>query len=99
MAVTGIGQPERFFQIFQENEAEIAAGCIYPDHYRYTDHDIEFLEAEAGRLGVRTIVTTEKDAVRIRSLGRPLESWWAARMELVIDQEEAFESLLHGALK
>ncbi len=99
MAVTGIGQPERFFQIFQENEAEIAVGCVYPDHYRYTHNDIEFLEAEAGRLGARTIVTTEKDAVRIRSLGRPLESWWAARMELVIDQEEAFESLLHGALK
>ncbi len=99
MAVTGIGQPERFFQTLQENGSEIAAGCIYPDHYRYSHKDLDFLEAESGRLGVRTIVTTEKDAVRIRALGRSLDFWWAARLDLVIDNGEAFESLLNGALK
>ncbi|MEK6684023.1 MAG: tetraacyldisaccharide 4'-kinase [Nitrospirota bacterium] len=99
MAVTGIGQPERFFHALQENESEIAAGCIYPDHYRYSEKDLEFLEAEAVRRDVRMIVTTEKDAVRIQALGRPLEPWWTARLDLVIDDAEAFESLLCGALK
>ncbi|HEY4486059.1 MAG TPA: tetraacyldisaccharide 4'-kinase, partial [Nitrospiria bacterium] len=99
VAVTGIGQPERFFRALQEVGSEIASGCVYPDHYRYSEKDLEFLEAEAGRLDVRTIVTTEKDAVRIRALGRPPESWWAARLDLVIDDGEAFESLLRGALK
>ena len=98
MAVTGIGQPERFFQTLQENASEIAAGCIYPDHYRYSEKDLESLEAEAGRLNVHTIVTTEKDAVRIQTLGRPLDAWWAARLELVIDQPEAFELLICGVL-
>jgi len=99
MAVSGIGRPERFFRTFRENGSVIAAGCVYPDHYCYTDHDLEFLEAEARRRDVRTIVTTEKDAVRLRALGKPLASWWAARMELVIDQREAFESLLDGVMK
>ena len=99
VAVTGIGQPERFFRALQEVGSEIASGCVYPDHYRYSEKDLESLEAEAGRLDVRTIVTTEKDAVRIRALGRPPESWWAARLDLVIDDGEAFESLLCGALK
>jgi tetraacyldisaccharide-1-P 4'-kinase len=44
-------------------------------------------------------VTTEKDAVRIRKLGRPMKAWWAARLELVIDQSEAFESMLGGVFR
>ncbi|MBI3610839.1 MAG: tetraacyldisaccharide 4'-kinase [Nitrospirae bacterium] len=98
MAVTGIGQPDRFFHMLQELGSEIAVGCVYPDHYRYTEKDIESLGSEAGRLDVRTIVTTEKDAVRIRALGRPPESWWEVRMELVIDHPEAFESMVCGVL-
>jgi 3-deoxy-D-manno-octulosonic-acid transferase len=98
VAVTGIGQPDRFFQTLLENESKIALECVYPDHHRYSEKDVEFLEAEARRRDVRRIVTTEKDAVRIRSLGRPLEIWWAARMELVIDDPEGFESMLVGIL-
>jgi 3-deoxy-D-manno-octulosonic-acid transferase len=96
MAVTGIGQPERFFQTLHENESKMALECVYPDHHRYSEKDIEFLEAEARRRDVRRIVTTEKDAVRIRSLGRPLKTWWAARLELVIDDPERFESMVLG---
>lgn len=99
LAVAGIGQPDRFVRMLKEGGADPAAVCLYPDHYRYRLEDLDEIEAEAKRLEVRWIVTTEKDAVRIRSLGRSLESWWAARMELVIDQEEAFASLLRGVLK
>jgi tetraacyldisaccharide 4'-kinase len=99
MAVTGIGQPDRFFESLQENDLDVSLGCIFPDHHRYAEKDLEFLEAEAGRLEIRMIVTTEKDAVRIKALGRPLEAWWAARMDLVIDDPDAFETLLCGVLK
>jgi len=99
LAVTGIGQPDRFVRMLQEGGADLAAGCLYPDHYRYRLEELDEIEAEAKRLEARRIVTTEKDAVRIKKLGRPMEAWWVARLELVIDHPEVFESMLSGVFR
>lgn len=99
LAVAGIGQPDRFVRMLQEGGANPAAVYLYSDHYRYRLEDLEEIEAEANRLEVRWIVTTEKDAVRIKTLGRPMETWWAARLELVIDPSEAFESMLRRVFR
>ena len=99
LAVTGIGQPGRFVRMLQEGGADLAAAGLYPDHYRYRLEDLDEIEAEAKRLEAPKIVTTEKDAVRIKKLGRPMEVWWAARLELVIDHPEAFESMLSGVFR
>ena len=99
LAVTGIGQPDRFVRMLQEGGADSAAACVYPDHYRYRPEDLDAIEGEAKRLDAVGIVTTEKDAVRIKRLGRPAKAWWAARLELVIDHSEAFESMLRGVFR
>jgi tetraacyldisaccharide-1-P 4'-kinase len=85
--------------MLQEGGADLAAAVLYPDHYRYRLEDLDEIEAEAKRLEARRIVTTEKDAVRIKKLGRPMEAWWAARLELVIDHPEAFESMVSGVFR
>jgi tetraacyldisaccharide 4'-kinase len=99
LAVTGIGQPDRFIRMLQDGGADVAAEFLYPDHYRYRPEDLDEIDAEAKRLEVRRIVTTEKDAVRIKKLERPMETWWAARLELVIDHHEAFESMVKGVFR
>jgi tetraacyldisaccharide 4'-kinase len=99
LAVTGIGQPDRFVRMLREGGADLAAACLYPDHYRYRLEDLDEIEAEAKRLEARRIVTTEKDAVRIKMLARPMETLWVARLELVIDHPEAFESMLSGVFR
>lgn len=99
IAVTGIGQPDRFVRMLQAGGADAAAACLYPDHYRYRLEDLDEIEAEAKRWQAPAIVTTEKDAVRIKKLGRPMEAWWAARLELMIDHSEAFESMLSGVFQ
>jgi tetraacyldisaccharide 4'-kinase len=99
VAAAGIGQPDRFIRILQAGETDVATACLYPDHYRYRGEDLDEIEAEAKRREATAIVTTEKDAVRIRKLGRPMKAWWAARLELVIDQSEAFESMLGGVFR
>jgi tetraacyldisaccharide 4'-kinase len=99
VAVAGIGQPDRFLRMLQAGETAVATACLYPDHYGYRREDVDEIEAEAKRREAPAIVTTEKDAVRIRKLGGPMKAWWAARLELVIDQSEAFESMLSGVFR
>jgi len=99
LAVSGIGQPDRFLRMLQEGGAEVAAEFLYPDHYQFQPKDLDEIEAEAKRLEAGRIVTTEKDAVRIKKLGRSMEAWWTARLELVIDRPDAFESMLSGVFR
>jgi len=99
MAVAGIGQPGQFFKMLQDGRMTIAVACEYSDHYRYTEDDLEMLESEARRRNASMIVTTEKDAVRLKSLRGSLELWWAARLELEIDHAPAFASVLGGAVR
>jgi 3-deoxy-D-manno-octulosonic-acid transferase len=99
IAVAGIGQPERFFKLLQDGRMTIAAACEYSDHYRYAEDDLQMLEAEARRRNAAMIVTTEKDAVRIKSLRGSLDLWWSARLELEIDHGPDFESVLGGAVR
>ncbi|HTN43407.1 MAG TPA: tetraacyldisaccharide 4'-kinase [Nitrospiria bacterium] len=99
VAVAGIGQPDRFVRMLQAAGADVAAVFLYPDHYRYRREDVEAIETEAGRREAPAIVTTEKDAVRIRKIGRPMKAWRAGRLELVIDQSEAFQSMLRRVFR
>lgn len=60
----GIGRPEKFFQSLAETGAEIVAKRGFPDHHRYGENDLAELKALAHRHDA-TLVTTEKDAVRL----------------------------------
>ncbi len=46
--------------------ADVAAGFHYPDHYNYKDADLKFVTDECKKQNIDTIVTTEKDAVKLR---------------------------------
>lgn len=64
VAFAGIGRPEKFFATAQGLGLDIASARQYPDHYAYTQADIDALRLEAEVLGAR-LLTTEKDAVRL----------------------------------
>lgn len=64
VAFAGIGRPEKFFATAQGLGLDIASAREYPDHYVYTQADIDALRLESEVLGAR-LLTTEKDAVRL----------------------------------
>jgi len=66
-AFAGIGNPAAFRATLQSLGAELASFAGFPDHHAYTESD---LDRVAGGLpaGVRLVVTTLKDLVKI---GRP----------------------------
>ena len=67
LAFCGIGTPESFFNLLNENKIKIAKKVIYPDHYNYKISDIENIKKIAD-LNNYKIVTTEKDFAKIKKL-------------------------------
>lgn len=65
LAFSGIAYPEKFFTSMQENGYKLVSTMGYPDHYFYSKEDMKKLHELAANLQAR-LVTTEKDAVRIK---------------------------------
>jgi tetraacyldisaccharide 4'-kinase len=94
-AFCGIGNPEGFRRTLEPLCGRITDFRIFPDHHRFTAHDVAGLEAWVRASGANLALTTQKDSVKLRtsSLGPvPLR---ALRIGLEItDGLEALEALL-----
>ncbi|MBN1825928.1 MAG: tetraacyldisaccharide 4'-kinase [Candidatus Eisenbacteria bacterium] len=64
LAVSGIGDPDRFIRTLEEAGARVAGRLDYPDHHRFRPADYATIRERVERLGAIP-VTTEKDAARI----------------------------------
>lgn len=65
LAFAGIGDPAKFFRTVEEAGGNLAATRSFPDHHYYTDENLADLLEQADAIGA-DLVTTAKDAVRIR---------------------------------
>lgn len=65
LAFAGIGDPVRFFRTLRTFGIEVVAEREFPDHHPFSESEIAGLIAQAGREAL-TLVTTEKDLVRLR---------------------------------
>jgi tetraacyldisaccharide 4'-kinase len=97
-AFCGIARPEQFFKGLEEGGVEIAARFAFPDHFTYTRSALDELLTNAKAAGAKTLITTEKDLVRLGKLtgfltkAMPLT---AARLRIKIEnQSEALTWLI-----
>jgi tetraacyldisaccharide 4'-kinase len=67
-AFCGIARPEQFFAGLEAAGLGLASRTAFPDHHRYTAHDLGGLLAKAREAGASTLITTEKDLVRLGTL-------------------------------
>jgi tetraacyldisaccharide 4'-kinase len=75
LLVSGIARPELFVRWARDHYREVAE-CLYPDHYPFTLRDIDGISDKfASMREPKIILTTEKDAVRLRDiLPQPLRN-------------------------
>lgn len=66
LAFCAIGQPNEFFDFVKEN-FYLTATMVFPDHHAYDTKDIEMILKTAEESGIKSVITTEKDAVKIKS--------------------------------
>lgn len=70
VAYAGIGRPEKFFTTLRAIGADIKATRTFPDHHFFSEHDAEILLQLSADNGAKP-VTTQKDAVRLKTLQGP----------------------------
>ncbi len=63
-AFAGLGRPEGFTATLAESGAEVAGSRWFPDHHRYSGHDLAEVAVAAAAEGA-VPVTTGKDAVKL----------------------------------
>lgn len=99
LAFCGIARPEQFFAGLESAGLQLAARIAFRDHYRYTGGDLEQLRRQARAAGAATLVTTEKDRVRLGTLGEasvgPLSIQTAPLRVQIEDEDTAIDWLIH----
>jgi tetraacyldisaccharide 4'-kinase len=85
VALAGVARPESFLQLLIQLGAHVVRTLLYPDHHRYQPQDLNKSEKDL------VIVTTEKDAVKLRPLSLPDREILALGIELTIDKETEFQ--------
>ena len=94
-AFCGIAHPLDFFQTLEQVPVKIVSRNSFPDHHDYSADTLQAIDDGAKHAGVNCIVTTEKDAVKLKghAFGLPV---YAVRVapEILEGQEKLDELLL-----
>jgi tetraacyldisaccharide 4'-kinase len=96
LAFAGIGDPAKFFATLGQAGLAVAQARSFADHHRYSRREAEALCEEADRNDL-TLVTTEKDIVRLQGEDAPSELLRRSRalpVALTFDDEAAFRAFL-----
>jgi tetraacyldisaccharide 4'-kinase len=94
LAIAGIANPHAFFAAVRAAGCAVTREVAFRDHYRYSSADVERIAGQARDSGAATIITTEKDLVRLlpfRPFPVPIVG---VPMTIEIDDSAAFDAWL-----
>lgn len=94
LAFSGIARPASFTALLRSLGADVASELVYPDHYIYRRSDLAAIFQRAGDIKAALIVTTEKDAVKLKTF-KP-DGIWALRIDLRVNEEQEWERMILG---
>ncbi len=63
-----LGNPNNFFEQLRQEHFNIVSTEKFPDHYFYTQKDVAELELKARKANAEILLTTAKDAVKLKNL-------------------------------
>ena len=91
---SGIGNHQTFVKMIKNYGLNIFKDHEFPDHYEYTDKDINNILNEANDLNCK-IITTEKDYLRINAEEKSLSNINFIKSELkIIDEKKLIECII-----
>jgi tetraacyldisaccharide 4'-kinase len=96
-AFCAIGNPNQFLRQLRDDGFNLCVTRAFPDHHRYNQADADALVEEANRAGAKSLITTAKDAVKLRALRFDLPCYIMA-IEIAIEREDKFLELIRAAL-
>jgi tetraacyldisaccharide 4'-kinase len=96
-AFCAIGNPQAFFAHARGEGLALNYTRAFTDHHAYTQRDIDECVREAVRHGARALLTTAKDAVKLRALDFALPCY-VLEVALKFDDERRMRAILHDCL-
>lgn len=97
--LSGIGSPVSFEKTISSLGIKVKRHFIFRDHHWYRAKDLHRIKIYCLENKINTVITTEKDAVRLKALSSQLSaiSFFALRIQLrIIDNEQEFYKRLSG---
>ena len=94
-AFCAVGNPRSFFNQIPH---DLVFEKAYPDHYRYSQADVDSLNEAAKRAGARSLITTAKDAVKLKSFSFSLPLF-VIEIEPEIENEAELTRLILSSVR
>jgi tetraacyldisaccharide 4'-kinase len=98
LAVAGIARPERFFSDLSASGRIAAETMAFADHHPFTQKDVDRIVERARAVHASSVLTTEKDAVRLEGLdfkGLPVQT---IPLSVTIEPAQHFQQWLFERL-
>jgi tetraacyldisaccharide 4'-kinase len=97
-AFCAVGNPRAFFEHVRRDGFELGYERAFKDHHAYTQTDAGAVSREAVARGARALLTTAKDAVKLRGLDFALPCY-VVETGLEFDDEARLLGLLRGRIR
>ena len=96
LLTSGIAQPKGFAYSLEKHGAKIISKIEFPDHHSFREKDIKRIISEQQKFSPDLIITTEKDAVKLRDFNEIHENIWVLEMGIKTEKpwNEFFENFL-----
>jgi tetraacyldisaccharide 4'-kinase len=96
-AFCGVGNPRAFFANLAREGFELRHARAFADHHAYTRQDVDAVERAARLKGAEVLITTAKDAVKLREFRFELPCYEVG-IEFEIDDGQGLMGLVRRAL-
>jgi len=97
-AFCAVGNPTAFFQQLRNQGFDLRHTETFRDHHKYSQTDIDRVTQRAIDSGSQALITTAKDAVKVRSLAFPLPCY-VAEIEIEIAEAGEMVALIDRAIQ
>jgi tetraacyldisaccharide 4'-kinase len=100
LIVSGVANPDSFINALKKFNINITNRIIFVDHKSYSFKEIQQIRRKFYSTNSNSVVTTEKDAVKLSSFSKELDDIdiFYLKIEMKMDQEETFISFIKNSL-
>jgi tetraacyldisaccharide 4'-kinase len=96
-AFSAVGNPSSFIEHLRGSGYEIAVSTSFPDHHVYSQDEIDSIIQSAQKAGATALITTAKDAVKLRSLPFSIPCY-VLEIEVAIENDDELTQLILSVL-
>ena len=97
LAVSSIAEPDGFHEMVRSRASGVVECMAFPDHHPFSHKDVWRI---VNRAAGRSVVTTEKDAVKLRTFSQELPRTYVLRLQVVWDfGQDAVMVLIRQAIE